>query len=225
VPGEFSVNIRKFESKDRGQLRSISHDTAFMGQPASVFFEGREVFCDALNLYFTDYEPESCFVAEVDSVVIGYLIGAKSKITAEKVFNDKIILPLFWKALRSGVFLKKKNIVFIFNFLKALIKDGLVTPDFTKEYPATFHINIKKEFRGKNIGTDLVNVYLNYLKKEMVTGVHLATLSQAGADFFSKQSFRLLYEGSRSYFNYILHKDVPLFIFGKKLGDVSIFLR
>jgi len=84
VPGEFSVNIRKFESKDRGQLRSISHDTAFMGQPASVFFEGREVFCDALNLYFTDYEPESCFVAEVDSVVIGYLIGAKSKITRKK---------------------------------------------------------------------------------------------------------------------------------------------
>ena len=222
MSGEFSVNIRKFESRDRSQVRSISHDTAFMGQPAALFFEGREVICDALNLYFTDYEPESCFVAEVNSAVAGYLIGAKSKITAEKIFKDKIMSPLLWKALSSGVFIKKKNIVFIFNCLKALVKGGLATPDFTKEYPATFHINIKKEFRGKNIGTGLVNAYLNYLRKEMVPGVHLATLSQAGADFFSKQSFRLLYEGSRPYFKYILHKDVPLFIFGKKLGEVSI---
>jgi len=223
VSGEFSVNIRKFESRDRDQVRSISHDTAFIGQPAGLFFEGREVICDALNSYFTDYEPESCFVAEVNSAVAGYLIGAKSKTTAEKIFKDKIMLPLFWKALRSGVFIKKKNIVFIFNCLKALVKGGLATPDFTKEYPATFHVNIKKEFRGKNIGTDLVNAYLNYLRKEMVPGVHLATLSRAGADFFSKQSFQLLWEGKRPYFRHILHQDAPLYIYGKKLGDVSIF--
>jgi GNAT superfamily N-acetyltransferase len=217
LPGEFNLNIRKFEEKDRSGVRSISHDTAFMGQPATLFFEGRETICDALNLYFTDYEPESCFVAEVNSALAGYLIGAKSKAAAEKVFQDKIIFPLFWRALRSGVFINKKNIVFLFNCLKAFFKGSLATPDFTKEYPATFHINIKQEFRGKHIGSALIKAYLDYLKEEMVPGVHLATISQAGADFFSKQSFQLLYEGRRPYFNHILHKDVPLFIFGKKL--------
>ncbi|MDD5281229.1 MAG: GNAT family N-acetyltransferase [Candidatus Omnitrophica bacterium] len=220
---EFNVNIRKFENKDRGQLRSISHDTAFMGQPASLFFENREVICDALNSYFTDYEPESCFIAEVDSKVIGYLIGAKSKIVAERVFKDKIMLRLFWKAVKSGVFIKKKNIAFIFSCFKAFLKGGLDAPDFTKEYPATFHINISKEYRGQSVGTALIKVYLNYLKQSLVPGVHLATISQAGADFFSRQSFRLLYEGKRSYFRHVLHKDVPLFIFGKKLVTPESF--
>jgi len=216
----FNLVIRKFESRDRDEVRSISHDTAFMGQSAGLFFEGREVIGDALNLYFTDYEPESCFVAEVNSVIAGYLIGAKNKITAEKVFRDKLIFPLFWKALKNGTFTNKKNIIFIFNCLKALISGGLRTPDFTKEYPATLHINIKEEFRGKHIGKALISAYLDYLKEENVPGVHLATLSRAGADFFSKQSFQLLYEGRRSYFRYILHKDAPLFIFGKKLARV-----
>ena len=220
MSGELNVNIRKFENRDRGKLRSISHDTAFMGQPAFLFFEGREIICDALNSYFTDYEPESCFVAEVNSTVAGYLIGAKNKIAAEKVFQDKIMLRLFWKALKSGIFIKKKNIVFIFSCLMEFLKGGLAAPDFTKEYPATFHINIKNEFRGQNIGTALINAYLGYLKEKLVSGVHLATISRSGADFFSKQSFRLLYEGKRSYFKHILHKDVPLYIYGKKLASL-----
>jgi len=216
----FNLVIRKFENKDRNEVRSISHDTAFMGRSAGLFFEGKEIICDALNLYFTDYEPESCFVAEIDSVIAGYLIGAKNKIAAERIFREKIVFPLFWKALRSGAFLNKKNLIFIYNCLKALINGGLRTPDFTKEYPATLHINIKEEFRGKHIGKALINAYLDYLKRENISGVHLATLSRAGADFFSKQSFQLLFEGRRPYFRHILHKDVPLFIFGKKLARV-----
>lgn len=217
MSGEFSVNIRKFENRDRGQVRSISHDTAFMGQPATSFFEGREIICDALSLYFTDYEPEASFIAEVNSTVAGYLIGAKNKAVAENVLKNKIIPCLFWKALKSGVFIKKKNIAFIFSCLKAFLKGGLATPDFAKEYPATFHINVKKEFRGQNIGAALVDAYLRYLKENMIAGVHLATMSESGADFFSKQSFRLLYEGKRPYFKHILHKDVPLYIYGKKI--------
>ncbi|MFA4992937.1 MAG: hypothetical protein WC571_03110 [Candidatus Omnitrophota bacterium] len=222
---KFSVNIRKFKKEDREQLRTISHDTAFMGQPATLFFEGRELLSDALSLYFTDYEPEASFVAEVNSTVAGYLTGAKNKAVAESVFKKKIMPGLFWKALKSGVFFNKKNIIFIFNCLRAFFRGELSDPDFTKEYPATFHINLRKEFRGQNIGTALIDSYLSYLEEKKVPGVHLATMSQAGADFFSKQSFKLLYKGKRSYFRHILHKDVPLFIFGKKLGaGFSAFL-
>ena len=217
MPLELKVNIRKFENRDRQEVRAISHDTAFMGLPASLFFEGREVVADALSLYFTDYEPEASFVAEVNSTVVGYLTGAKNKIAAEKVFKDKIMLRLFWKALKSGVLFKKKNILFISSCLKALFNGGLATPDFTSEYPATFHINLKKEFRGQNIGAALVDVYLSYLKENMIPGVHLATMSESGADFFSKQSFQLLYETKRLYFKHLLHKDVPLYIYGKKI--------
>jgi hypothetical protein len=215
MPGE--VKIRKFEVKDRAAVRQIVHDTALMGEPASLFFQGQEVISDAFSLYFTDYEPDSCFVAEVNGQVVGYLIGAIKKTTAEEIFSKKITLPLFVKALKSGIFLRLKNLIFIFSCLLDLLKNGIKTPNFNKEYPATFHINIKKGFRGQNIGAGLINVYLGYLKIKGVAGVHLATMSDRAANFFFLQGFKQLYKGKRSYFEHILHRNVPLYIFGKLL--------
>jgi GNAT superfamily N-acetyltransferase len=209
------VIIRKFQTVDREAVRRISQDTALMGESAALFFQGSEVMSDALSLYFTDYEPGSCFVAEVDTEVVGYIMGAVNKITAEDVFNRKIALPLLFKALVSGAFLKIKNLVFIYSCLIDLLKNGIKTPSFSKKYPATFHINIRNGFRGKNIGAQLVRAYLGYLKTRGVSGVHLATMSDQAANFFFLQGFKQLYQGKRSYFRHVLHRDVPLYIFGK----------
>lgn len=211
------IKIRKFESRDTQAVRKISFDTAFMGEPAAAFFEGEALFSEALTLYFTGYEPQSCFVAEADSQVIGCLIGAKDKALSEKVFGKKIAPGLFCRALREGTLLKKKNIVFFSRCLLDMIMGKFVAPDFNKEYPATLHINISKGFRGRDIGTDLISAYLDYLKKEGVVGVHLATMSDSAANFFSRLGFNLLHKSSRSYFRHILRKDVPLYIYGRKL--------
>ena len=211
------VKIRKFQAKDRPAVRQIVYDTALMGESAALFFQGQEVISDAFSLYFTDYEPGSCFVAETNNQVVGYLIGAKNKISAETIFNGQIALPLFFKALKSGIFLSLKNLSFIFGCLIDLLKNGVKTPNFNQAYPATFHINIKDDFRGQNIGTKLINSYLDYLKIERIPGVHLATMSLSAANFFLSQGFSQLYKGKRSYFRHILHRDVPLYIFGKRL--------
>lgn len=211
------VKIQKFQTKDRDAVRQIAYDTALMGESATLFFQGQEVISDAFSLYFTDYEPGSCFVAKIDDQVVGYLIGARNKVSAEKLFNRRIVLPLFIKALKSGIFLKIKNLVFIFSCLKDLLINGIKTPDFNQLYPATFHINIKDGFRNQNIGARLIAAYLGYLKAEGIPGVHLATMSEPAANFFLAQGFKQLYKGKRSYFMHILHRDVPLYIFGKRL--------
>ena len=211
------VKIRKFEAKDRVMVRQIVHDTALMGESAALFFQGQEVISDAFSLYFTDYEPGACFVAEINDSIVGYLIGTKNKISAEAIFNRRLALPLFLKALKSGIFLNLKNLKFISSCLIDLLKNGIKTPDFNKVYPATFHLNIKDDFRGQDIGAGLINAYLDYLKVEGVPGVHLATMSERAANFFLSQGFEQLYKGKRSYFRQILHRDVPLYIFGKLL--------
>ena len=211
------VKIRKFEVKDKIAVRQIAYDTALMGKPAGLFFQGQEVISDAFSLYFTDYEPGSCFVAEINNQVVGYLMGAKNKIIAEAIFNRQIAIPLLRKAFKNGIFLRIKNLIFIFNCLIDLLKNGIHTPDFNSEYPATFHINIKDGFRGQAIGAQLISAYLNYLKIEKIPGVHLATMSDRAANFFLAQGFRQLYRGKRSYFRHLLHRDVPLYIFGKLL--------
>ena len=72
-----NIVIRKFNSKDRNGIRGISCDTAFLGKPRTDFFDDDEILADALTLYFTDYEPGSCFVAVYGEKVVGYLVGAK----------------------------------------------------------------------------------------------------------------------------------------------------
>ncbi len=211
------IIIRKFEVRDRGAVRKIVHDTALMGESAAIFFQGEEVLSDAFSLYFTDYEPESCFVAENNAEVTGYLIGAKSKSRAEAVFARRIAAPLLLKALRQGIFLKPKNLIFILGCLKDLLINGMRTPDFNRRFPATLHVNIKNGFRGQDTGSRLIAAYLDYLRKEKIPGVHLATMSEGGANFFLSQGFELLYKGRRSYFRQVLKRDVPLFIFGRRL--------
>lgn len=214
---ELNFNIRKFEPKDKAAIRQISHNTALMGESAALFFDGREIISDALTLYFTDYEPESCFVAVANGVVVGFILGAKSKIVSEKILKHKIGPDLLWKSIKSGTWLKKKNIIFVVSCLWEVIKGGFGEPSFDQEYPATLHINIQEGFRDLNLGAKLMHAYLDYLKAEKISGVHLATMSDRGANFFSQQGFGLLYIGKRSYFRPILHKDVPLYIYGKKL--------
>lgn len=212
-----NISIRKFEAKDREAVRNITYNTALMGEPASLFFDGEEIICDALTLYYTDYEPQSCFVAEADGEVVGCLIGARNKAASEKIISDKILPKLFCKAFRSGSFLKIKNIAFIFRAIISVIRGEFMAPDFSKEYPATLHINIKQGFRGLRIGSKLINAYLCYLKENQVTALHLATMSEAAGKFFADCGFSLLYTGKRSYFRHLLHKDVPLYIYGKRL--------
>jgi len=211
------INIRKFEIRDREAVRRIFYDTALIGEPASEFIDGGEVFSDALTAYFTDYEPQSCFVAESGQEVVGCLMGAKDKVVAEKIFNAKIVPRLFYQAFKDGLVFKKKNIIFLLRCLWDTLRGRLIAPDFTREYPATLHINVRKGFRGKDIGGALIQGYLAYLRQEKVSGVHLATMSDISANFFSGQGFRLLHTSVRSYFRHVLQRDVPLYIYGKKL--------
>jgi len=210
------VVIRKFQKNDREGLRRVCYSTGFLGNPVSTFLSGDEIFADAITLYFTDYEPGSCWVAECRGEVVGYLIGAKD---ARRVCRPGILFRIFMKSVLSAALFKPKNLLFIGNFLISLLKGEFSEPDFSREYPATLHINIQDGLRGANIGARLVDAYLGYLKEEGVRGVHFATMSERASNFFSKQGFKLLYKGKRSYFNYILHKELPLYIYGKRLAE------
>jgi len=211
------VIIRHFQLTDRPYVRELAWDTALAGEPASAFFDGKEFFTDCLTLYFTDYEPGSCFIAESDNKVVGYLLGAKDTVAMCKVAELKIAPRLLAKSLVDGIFFKKKNIIFVFRLFASFLKGEFRMPDFSRDYPATLHINLEKNFRGLGIGSRLISSYLEYLAKERIPGIYLPTMSDKASGFFEKQGFNLLHKGHRSYFRHILHRDLPLYIYGKKL--------
>jgi len=209
--------IRKYKKEDREFVRKIACDTAFMGEPCEKFFKGRDFLADILTLYFTDYEPESCFIAEFDSSVIGYLTGCKNTERFARIFILKIIPKLIIKFIFKGIIFNKKNIIYFFNLLKSLLKGELRGPSVSKSYPALLHINIDAKYRKINIGTKLIENYLNYLKLEKISGVHLNTKSLHASIFFEKMGFKKIYEIKRTYFFYLLNKPFVYYYYAKEL--------
>ncbi|MFA5659439.1 MAG: hypothetical protein WC900_09170, partial [Oscillospiraceae bacterium] len=173
------INIRTFSPQDRSAVRSISCQTAFLEMPTIHFLNNEEILADALTQYYTDYEPESCFVATHDDKVIGYLIGTKDIKRANSIFRKKILFPLIAKAFKIGIFVSPKTLRFFFNIVLSAVRGDFHDPDFSQQYPATLHINIDKNFRGSHIGSRLIDHYLNFLQHSKVSGVHLGSISDA----------------------------------------------
>jgi GNAT superfamily N-acetyltransferase len=210
-----SITIRPYRRQDRDSVRAIARDTAFLGNPADIFFSSPEILVDFLTVYFTDYEPQSCFVAEFNGEVVGYIVGAKDTSRMNRVFINKIAPGLLAKAVFKLALFKPRNILFFFFTLMSLFRREFAEPDVSVAYPAVLHINLKEGFRGQGSGSSLIKVYLDYLAAGGCTGVHLATMSERASLFFEKAGFKLLHKGRRSYFRYILHTDIPIYIFVK----------
>ena len=213
-----NVVVRSYQPSDREALRQIAYDTALMGRSASNFFEGDEFFKDALTLYFTDYEPQSAWVAEVDGIIAGYIIAARDESEMQKCFLTRILPGLIAAFLRSGMIFRLSNVRLLKGVIAGWFSGEMQSPDFSADYPAVLHINIKDGMRGSGAGTALMNVLLDVLRRDGVKGIRLATMSEKGASFFRKNGFSLLFEGKRSYLNEAAGCCVPLYIFGKKIN-------
>ncbi len=211
-----NIRIRKYMPCDRKDLRRISYETSFL-EKADDLFDEPEILADALTLYFTDSEPQSCFVAVIDDKVIGYLIGTKNEIAMAKVSWFKIYPRLFWTALIRGLFLKRKTFRFLVGLVTSYFKGEFKSPDFSQEYPAILHINIARDFRGGGVGYQLVAAYCEYLKQIGVLSLRASTMSDLAMGFFQKCGFVTLFTTHRSYLHYYFQKDIPLYILGKKI--------
>jgi ribosomal protein S18 acetylase RimI-like enzyme len=211
------IKIRKYMNNDREAVRRISCDTAFLGEPAENFFEGRDFIADFLTAYYTDYESQSCFIAEVNSNVAGYLIGTTDENKMIKTFFFKILPKTFFKSFFKGTFIKKKNIIFLWWNIYSFFRGQFFPAVELKNYPALLHINFSAEYRDKGLGSILLKAYLDYLNCEKVSGVHLTTHSEKASRFFEKNSFKLLLKTKRSYYRGVLHKDIGYYYLGTLL--------
>ncbi len=209
------VVIRKYAPQDRADVRRISYDTACLGRAKDII-DDRELLADMLTLYFTDYEPESCFVAVFQNRVVGYLIGTKNSVKMNSISTFKIIPSLIFKAIQRGIVFQKKSARFLFHVIVSFLKGEFRMASFCHKYPAIFHINIDPDFRGYKVGDQLVDHYFRFLKSFDVTGVHVCTMSDRAKDFMTKCGLEVLYKTKRSYLRYLINEDVPIYILGKR---------
>src|ERR1043165_9787703 len=69
--------IRSYRKSDREAVRRLCCQTGFLGEPIDPVYEDRQLFADFLTTYYTDHEPESSFVLEIDGEIRGYLLGSR----------------------------------------------------------------------------------------------------------------------------------------------------
>lgn len=206
-----------FQKEYREPLRRISCETAFLEVPRERIFTDDEILADALTIYFTDYEPQSCSVAVSGNNVIGYITGSKDVCIMNKIFNSKIIFPLLIKAIRKQIFFKKTNLRFFFYLLRSVLLGEYSMPNLSHDFPATLHINLSKDYRGQGLGKALINHYLNYLRQNKIQGVHFGTFSEKAKDFFIKTGFQVLFSSKRTYLKPYTGKEINFYIFGMRL--------
>src|SRR4051812_40975323 len=83
--------IRSYRPSDRGAVRRLCCQTGFLGEPIDPVFQDHELFADFLTSYYTDKEPESSFVLEIDGEIRGFLLGSPRPLRTHFFFFRKNI--------------------------------------------------------------------------------------------------------------------------------------
>ena len=117
--------------------------------PSGIFSDDGEWLADIMTAAYTDGEPQSAFVAENETGVIGYLIGtldsSRLSVVWRQLLLKRVTTGFFtggtWKSLRAWHF-------FLHGFWSFLRGEEYQPRDLWARFPAHFHINIAEGQRS-----------------------------------------------------------------------------
>ena len=216
--------IRPFQAGDRAAIRRICCETGDKGDPVESFFLDREIFSDLVTRYYTDFEPNGIWVVESDGQVVGYLTGTYDSGRYWRAIRRRVIPSVILQGILRGTFLQRQTWRLLWAGLQTFLLGGLRKGPLLDEYPAHFHIDLLKEFRGRDLGRELVKRFEAEVSRRGVKGIHLVTRADntAGRRFFEQLGFTEL--GRRPVVRPVgagYEADESV-IYGKKVPDASM---
>src|ERR1041385_508897 len=182
--------IRGYRRSDRDAVRKLCCQTGFLGDPIDPIYQDRELFADFLTTYYTDHEPESCFVLEIDGHIRGYLLGSRKPFLNQLyAFRQNVVL--FFRALARYPRYNERSR----RFIRWIVSHGW------REVPAAprrvphFHINLLPKARKMATTRGLMSAYLSYLYRsgeKHVYGQIVTFESRRGEKMFERYGFRVV---------------------------------
>jgi len=176
------IQIRKYQPKDREEIRDICRRTAFRKMGADAFFEDWNLVVDYWSFYYTDYVPGTIWVAEYQNRISGYLFGCEDthhylKIMAGKIIPS-VVSKAIWRWLR-GMYTHEKSRLFLKWLLLKSWREAPRIP--VQKFPAHFHCNLLPVVYHKQLLTRFVLLFIDHLDERGIGGIHMQTLeSQSG---------------------------------------------
>ncbi len=210
--------IRPYRPADRAAIRAICADTGFLGQPIDPIFEDRELFADYLTRYYTDAEPESTYVCEIDGVVKGYVMGCRFPQKKER-FERRILPGLVLRGLWR-YFTRPYNPA-TRRYVKWLLTRARHEVPFSPPDMPHFHFNIRAEARTVATTRAVIDMFLLYLRdcgETQVYGQVVAFETRRGARMFERYGFKTVDEREVTKYQDLDPRKIYLFTVVKDLA-------
>ncbi len=187
---ERAYTIRGFEPSDRAAVRDLCCRTGFLGTPIDPVYEDRELFADFLTTYYTDHEPQSSFVLEVEGELKGYLLGSRKPLLNQLYSFQQNIVLFLRSLLRYPRYNARSK-----RFIRWMIMNGWREVPAAPARTAHFHINLLPEARKISTTRALMSAYLSYLYRcgeKRVYGQIVTFESRRGEKMFERYGFKVM---------------------------------
>lgn len=175
------ANIRPYRETDKYNVQRVCLQTI----KDDMVFDGlnrinADLFLAVYNDYYTEQEPENCFVCtDENDNAVGYIICAEDVKKWRKVFMKE-----YYPKIKHRKFSDRAMA------LAEIVAHSL----FARKYPAHLHIDILREYRGGGTGTKLVETLANHLAEKGVCGLQLCVDNEnkKAIRFYNRCGFKTL---------------------------------
>jgi hypothetical protein len=182
--------IRSYRASDRAAVRKLCCQTGFLGEPIDPVYEDHELFADFLTTYYTDHEPESSFVIELEGEICGYLLGCRRPLLNQLYsFQQNLVLG-FRALLRYHRYNERSRM-----FVRWVLSHGWREVPAAPRRTPHFHINLLPEARKMSSTRALFSAYFAYLHRcgeRRVYGQIVTFASRRGEKMFERYGFRVM---------------------------------
>jgi len=167
-----------------------------MGDPVGWQWRDRESFADMFTGYYTDREPDSALVVEIDGVVSGYLLGcvdsSKASSASGVAARHALLRGIAFRPGTAGIVWRSAADVLVDLARRRITRSRLVVAD--DRWPAHLHIDLLPAARGLGVGATMMRRWLDRLRQQGVAGCHLQTMveNERAIAFFVSMGFRRL---------------------------------
>ena len=185
------LHIRAYRPGDRRHIAAIIAATAFRGRPLSAFFEDETVLLKLFMDYYLSHEPESCFVAEREGRVVGYIMGCKDTRRYLHVVTFRYGPRLAARVLSRVLAGRYRRIATYRTLWWALARGWREVPEADlRRYPAHAHLGVDAELQRDGFLIYLCMVRLGdalirHLCERRVRGLHGQIAEPDNQDFIT----------------------------------------
>lgn len=190
------IRVRPARPDDRERIRAICQRSVLPGRPTEHVFEDVEIVSRLFADYYLDYEPESCFVAEVEGRVIGYALACKDTRRYLRVLLTRILPGVLWRVLMGIVLRRYRRPETYRTLWWVLTRAWREIPSVSwRAYPGHVHVNVDPDFTAERlallrIGKRLGDVVMAHLRGAGVRGIQGAVAEAEGdarlTDFYRR---------------------------------------